>query len=219
MNVTDVATIAETLRGKFIVLDGPDGAGKTTQLQRLGAALGGAGVDVVSCRDPGGTVIGDRVRSVLLDHDLGGMDPTCETLLFMASRVQLLAEIIRPALQAGKTVLCDRFVSATCAYQGATGFKPKRIIEIAQLAVEGTWPAQTIILDVGVDDGFSRITQRGTGQVDAMERRPTDFHQRVRELFLELPSYYPAPAAIVSGTGDVDTVHQRILECLSRVTL
>ncbi len=104
-----MAAIAPQLRGRFIVLDGPDGAGKTTQQKRLAESLEAAGLDVVTCRDPGGTEIGDRIRAVLLDHDLTHMDPTCETLLFMASRAQLLDEVIRPALAADKTVLCDRF--------------------------------------------------------------------------------------------------------------
>lgn len=219
MNDTDAGTLAAKLRGKFIVLDGPDGAGKTTQLKRLAAVLGDAGLDVVTCRDPGGTAIGDRIRSVLLDHDLGLMDPTCEATLFMASRAQLLGEIIRPALRSGRTVLCDRFVSSTCAYQGATGMDPSRVIELARWVIGDTWPAMTVILDVSVADGFSRVHTRGSGQVDAMERRSLDYHRRVRDLFLALPEVYPAPVTVVSGHGDVDTVHQRLLECLGRVTL
>ena len=200
------------------MLDGPDGAGKTTQQKRLAESLAASGLDVVTSRDPGGTEIGDRIRRVLLDHDLTDMDSTCETLLFMASRAQLVGEVIKPALAEGKTVLCDRFVSATCAYQGAAGFDPERIIELARIATGDTWPDLTIILDVDVDAGFSRIGGRdGIGEADAMERRSLEFHRSVRNLFLKLPGFYPAPVAIVDGTGDIETVQQRILECLAHV--
>ena len=225
------------LRGKFIVLDGPDGAGKSTHHRRLETALRDAGVAVTSCRDPGGTLIGDRVRGVLLDHDLSAMDPVCETLLFMASRAQLLAEVIRPALVRGETVLCDRFVSSTCAYQGAAGFAPTRVIELARFVVGEPpygWPDMTIILDVSPETGFARIGRTPKGPTrrrgvasgpaliegcapDAMESRPLEFHRRVRELFLELPTWYPSPVRIVDATGDTDAVHARLLEALADV--
>lgn len=132
------AGVAATMRrmnpaGKFIVIDGPDGSGKGVQLDRLAAAVAAAGGTVCRARDPGGTVIGDRIRHVLLDFDLSGMDKRCETLLFMASRAQLVTEVIRPALAAGQTVLCDRYISATCAYQGAAGMEPAEIVAILSL--------------------------------------------------------------------------------------
>ncbi len=112
----------ESLGGKFIVFDGPDGCGKTTQRDLLARHLEDQGLNVVTCKDPGGTEIGDRIRHILLDFDLSEMDVCCETLLFMASRAQLVGEVIDPALKQNKVVLCDRFVSATCAYQGAAGY-------------------------------------------------------------------------------------------------
>ena len=224
------------LRGKFIVLDGPDGAGKSTHHKHLQADLAAAGVEVVSCRDPGGTAIGDRIRSILLDHDLTTMDVNCETMLFMASRAQLAAEVIHPALAAGKTVLCDRFVSSTCAYQGAAGYDPRRVIELARYALDDLWPDATVILDIDPEKGFERIGRKpqhagrnrktaadqstlfaGAGP-DAMEARPLDFHRRVRKLFLELPSYYPRPVVVVDASADADAVYHRILEGLASVT-
>ena len=227
--------LVQTLRGKFLAFDGPDGAGKSTQRQRLADALSEAGADVVSCRDPGGTTIGDRVRSVLLDFDLSTMDVNCETLLFMASRAQLVAEIIRPALSAGKTVLCDRFVTSTCAYQGAAGFDPRRVIELARFAIDDFWPDLTLVFDVDADEGFERIgrrphhagknRQRTTGeatlfegsQPDAMEARSIDFHRRVREMFLGVHEIYPRPVVTIDGRGEVDEVHARVLEALVSV--
>jgi dTMP kinase len=221
------------VRGKFIVFDGLDGSGKGSQIKMLHDALTGAGVPAVCTRDPGGTPIGDRIRHVLLDYDLSQMDVRCEALLFMASRAQLLKEVIEPALAAGKACLCDRFVSATCAYQGAAGFDPKRVIELARFAIGDCWPALTIILDVPPQVGLERTGrakksrkqgQDVTGQVrlfhdthpDAMEARPLAFHEQVRAMSLELPKYYPAPVEIVDALAEPEKVHARVLEAIDR---
>ena len=229
--------LADRLRGRFLVLDGPDGAGKSTQHKLLEGDLLAGGLEVVSCRDPGGTVIGDRIRSILLDFDLSGMDVNCETMLFMASRAQLAAEVIRPALAAGKTVLCDRYVSSTCAYQGAAGYDPRRVIELARYALGDLWPEVTVVLDVEVEAGFTRIGRKphhagkkrkraseqstlfAGGAPDAMEARPIEFHRRVRRLFLELHEYYPRPVITVDASGDEQAVYARVLEGLGSVAL
>jgi len=228
--------VTQWAAGKFIVFDGLDGCGKSTQAARLAASLSAAGLDVVTCRDPGGTEIGNRIRSVLLDYDLTTMDVTCEALLFMASRAQLLAEVIGPAVAAGKTVVCDRFVSSTCAYQGAAGFDPARVIELATFVVGDRWPDLTVLLDVAVEEGFERIGRKphhagkhrtrsagaaGGGMLfadaapDAMEARSTEFHRRVRELFLGIGAYYPRPILTVDGRGDVSAVQGRVLEAIA----
>jgi len=231
----DATTFAQRLRGKFLVFDGPDGAGKSAQKQRIADLLTDTGIGVESCRDPGGTTIGDRIRHVLLDYDLSEMDKHCETMLFMASRAQLLAERIRPALARGDTVLCDRFITSTCAYQGAAGYDPKRVIELARFAVgepPDGWPDLTIVLDVDVEEGFDRIGRKAShagknrntsgeallisgAKTDAMEARPIDFHRKVRQIFLEVAGYYPTPVVVVDGRSDVDAVHNRILEALA----
>lgn len=230
-------SLVENLRGRFLVLDGPDGAGKSTQREMLSDALTAVGVEVVSCRDPGGTIIGDRIRSVLLDHDLREMDVNCETLLFMASRAQLIAEVIRPALEAHKTVLCDRFVTSTCAYQGAAGYDPKRVVDLAGYAIGDRWPDLTLVLDVDVVEGFDRIGRKakhagknrqrfagegslfGDSQPDAMEARSMEFHRKVRTMFLAVADYYPRPVLVVDGRGDPAAVHVQVLEALTSVTL
>lgn len=218
-----------------MVLDGPDGAGKSTIGNLLARRLTDAGVSVVQCKDPGGTRIGDRIRSVLLDFDLASMDKRCETLLFMASRAQLVAEIIRPALDSGNFVLCDRFISATCAYQVAAGYDFDAIIELGRQAVGTTWPTLTIVLDVPPDVGFQRIHRgrnagrtvaspveaqsAGTGRLDAMERRPRAFHDQVRANFLTLPGRYPTPVEIVDASAPIEQVVEalwRRLEGLSK---
>ncbi|MCA9242811.1 MAG: dTMP kinase [Phycisphaerales bacterium] len=217
------------LAGKYIVVDGPDGAGKSVQLDRLKELVENLGGEWVYARDPGGTDIGDRIRHVLLGYDLSQMDVRCETLLFMASRSQLVAEVVRPALAAGKTVLGDRFISATCAYQVAAGFDRDAVITLGRLAVGNTWPDLTIVLDVPVEVGFERTGRKrsakgGEGQysmfegatTDAMERRPIEYHRRVREIFRTLPTFYPAPVEVIDASRDRDAVFCDVQAALGR---
>lgn len=220
------------LAGTFLVLDGPDGGGKTTLQGLLAERLTATGLRVTTCKDPGGTEIGNRIRSVLLDHDLGTMAVGCETLLFMASRAQLAAEVVRPALAAGGVVLCDRYVSSTCAYQGAMGADADRIIELAEYATDGTWPDLTVVLDVPTDVGSARIHHRANarptpspggdgqagpnspaanGHLDAMERRSTAFHERVRDNFLRLAGRYPGRVRTVDATQSPEAVADAVL--------
>ncbi|MCO6436113.1 MAG: dTMP kinase [Phycisphaerae bacterium] len=236
------ASSLSNLRGKFVVLDGPDGSGKSTQRELLAEGLRGLDVPMTCCRDPGGTAIGDRIRSVLLDFDLSTMNVNCEALLFMASRAQLVAEVIRPALEAGHAVLCDRFVTSTCAYQGAAGYDPRRVVELARFAIDDCWPDVTVVLDVDVEQGFERIgrkkehagknRQKDAGQSllipgakpDAMEARSLEYHRKVRQMFLEVGSYYPRPVVVVDGRshGESDEirkqrVHERVVEAIRGV--
>lgn len=223
------------LRGKFIVIDGPDGAGKGTQIEQLKTWIVEQGGEWTFAKDPGGTVIGDRIRHILLGYDLSEMAPRCETLLFMASRAQLVAEVIRPALAADRTVIGDRFISATCAYQGATGVNRQDILTLGRLAVGDTWPHLTIVLDVPPEIGFQRtgrtpahsgrrgrerhgdqLDMFGDTSPDAMERRPLEFHRAVRKMFRELEKDYPAPVVVIDGTRDPAVVTAEIREAVRR---
>jgi dTMP kinase len=228
------SAILERLRGKFVVFDGVDGSGKGEQIRLLTEALTAQGIAFITARDPGGTPIGDRIRHVLLDYDLSEMDVRCEALLFMASRAQLVREVVEPSLSKGITCVCDRYVSATCAYQGAAGHDPKQVVALANFAIGDIWPHLTIVLDLPPKVGFKR-TGRKTGaarrrsnagahgqptlfhdvHTDAMEVRPMEFHERVRAKFLELPSYYPAPIVVIDGSGDVEEVQARVMEALA----
>lgn len=220
------------LGGKYIVIDGPDGAGKSTQIERLKqwiVALGGAWT---YAKDPGGTPIGDRIRHVLLGFDLSEMAPRCEALLFMASRAQLVVEVIRPALAEGKTVVGDRFISATCAYQVAAGFPRDEVIALGRLAVGDTWPDLTIVLDLPPEIGFARTGRKPhhvgkkaeVGQfsmfdgatTDAMERRPLDYHRAVREIFRGLPGFYPKPVVVIDAEQSPDAIFAGIQEAIHR---
>jgi len=205
-----MANLAEKLAGKFIVLDGPDGSGKSTQLALLAEWLAGAGVDVVTARDPGGTEIGDRIRQILLDGRHADMAVPCETMLYMASRAQLVAEIIAPVLAAGKCVLCDRYVSATLAYQGAGGAELADIRTVADVATGAAWPDLTIILDLPAEAGLERLPE----SPDRMESKDLDFHRKVRQSFLDQASGEPGRYTVVSAAGSIDEIQQRLRRLL-----
>jgi len=202
-----MSNLADRLTGRFIVLDGPDGAGKTTQLGLLAEHLTGLGATVESVHDPGATAVGEKIRKILLDREHAEMAPLCETLLFMASRAQLMAQRVRPALAEGKVVLCDRFISATVAYQGASGVDRKTILELGRIAVAGRWPDLTIILDVPVELGMRRIKPP---LADRMEARDRAYHEQVRENFKALAGAYPGPVQHVSGEAEPPVVFRRI---------
>ena len=201
--------LAAKLAGRFIVLDGPDGSGKSTQSAMLAEYLRSCGVKVVTTRDPGGTPIGDKIRTVLLDRANDVMSIGCEILLYMASRTQLWAEIISPATAAENCVLCDRWVSSTVAYQVADGKAGVEDIMAAyELALPGVGPDLTIILDLEAELGLARAA--GPAGHDRIEARGLKYHRRVRQLFLEQAADQPGRFVVVAAGGTIDEVHQRI---------
>jgi dTMP kinase len=151
MDPTNPTHDVQALQGKFIVLDGPEGCGKSTQVKLLGQKLQEHGLSPVLVRDPGTTRIGEQIRAILLNPDHDEMGMRCEMLLYMAARAQMMVETIFPALTAGKVVVCDRFVSSTLAYQlGGDGLTDVEIRAVADIAIKGRWPDRTIILDIPV---------------------------------------------------------------------
>jgi dTMP kinase len=174
-------TWLKSLSGKFIVFEGPDGSGKTTQFRRFLRACADAGLTVCEVREPGGTGVGEKIRDVLLDHAHKDMSLACEMLLYMASRAQLVEQRIRPALAAGHLVLADRFVSSTLAYQGAAGGMPVRdIAEVARVALQGVNPDLVVVFDVDESTALKRMSPL----LDRMEAKGREFHRRVREGYL-----------------------------------
>jgi dTMP kinase len=190
----------------FISLDGLDGAGKSTQCRLLGDWLGTRGYEVLRCADPGGTEIGEVLRHLLLEHR-GHMTLACEALLFMASRAQLTAEVIRPALEAGKAVICDRFLLANVVYQGhAGGLDPSRLWDIGLLATGGIEPGLTFVLDVPLDVAAARRKR----DADRMERKGAIFFEKVRAGFLAEARRRPDKIRVIDATQPAEAVHERM---------
>lgn len=199
--------------GKFIVLDGLDGCGKTTQTKLLAQWLEKQGVDVVTFRDPGATVIGEKVRQILLNPEHIAMSTAAEVLLYMAARAQLWAEKIAPALKENKCVILDRWLSSTCAYQGcAGGFGIDKVINIATDSLERPWPDLTIILDVDLETAAKRLNR----DLDRMEQKGDGYHERVREGFLKLAKGRDG-FAVVEASEDIEKVHKKVLEIVERI--
>ncbi len=209
--------IAGRLEGRFLVVDGPDGAGKSTQLRLRAEYLRAQDLEVQEVRDPGGTAIGDRIRTILLDPACNEMSVPCELMLYMASRAQLAAEIIRPALSRGACVLSDRYVSSTVAYQGAGGASIEDVVAAAEIATGGLWPDLTLLLDLDAEVGLARAGNRG--DLDRMEAKDLDFHRRVRELFLAQAYRNPARFAVIDANVEPEEVARRIRGALMSIEL
>ncbi len=203
--------MANKFAGKFIVLDGPDGCGKSTQAKALSEWLRKQGADVATFRDPGTTHIGEKVREILLDPEHHAMGTKCEVLLYMAARVQLWEEKIKPALEAGKCVVMDRWLSSTCAYQGyAGGFGAENVIRLAGMCLERVWPDLTIVLDVDQATAGGRMAR----ELDRMERKGREYHEKVRKGFLELATTGKNVEVIDAGR-EVGEVHYQVLRLVN----
>ena len=201
--------IAKGLAGRFIVLDGPEGCGKSTQSRRVVARLEAAGVPAVLVRDPGSTRIGEQIRGILLNPDHGEMAMRCEMLLYMAARAQMMSQLISPALSAGKVVICDRFVSSTLAYQlGGEGLMAEDIRAVGGVAITGRWPDLTIILDMPPEASFARLKR----QMDRIEQRPPEYHRQVRQNYLDQAAADPRHYRIIAADQSEDAVQADIWE-------
>ncbi|MEZ6319198.1 MAG: dTMP kinase [Phycisphaerales bacterium] len=210
--------LAQALPGSFVVFEGPDGSGKTTQLERFIAACTAAGVEPVEVREPGGTEIGERIRRALLEHlDREEMSLRCEMLLYMASRAQLCEQIIAPALAEGRFVLADRFVSSTLAYQGAAGGLPEdEILAAARIATRGLEPDAVVIFDVDEHTSAQRLNPLLRGDdLDRMESKGAAFHRKVRQGYLHQIERWPGTHLRVDGSRAPDDVYAQLIETLT----
>jgi dTMP kinase len=206
------------VKGIFITFEGPDGSGKTTQLRRVAQTLMKRGIPCTTTREPGGTPISDAIRSILLNPENRNMNAWTELLLYTASRAQLVAEVIRPALERGDVVLCDRYIDATIAYQGkGLGIDPETVRHLSEIATGKLWPDRTYLIDVPARLGLQRIrsARRGAynGRLDRIESRQIMYHERVREAFLEI-ARRESRCLVIDGTGPEDVVYERIWDDL-----
>lgn len=195
--------------GLFITLEGVEGAGKTTQARLLADWLKGLGLPVLQTREPGAGQIGGQIRAVLLDPENAALTPLAEALLLAADRAQHIAETVRPALNAGSIVLCDRYIDSHIAYQGyGRGLPVRWLKELNEQATEGLWPDLTLLLDLPVAEGLKRAARRG--QADRMEQQQLAFHQRLAAGYLQIQRENPARVVIIDAGGREDEVQAAI---------
>ena len=198
----------------FITFEGPDGSGKTTQIQALYDDLVHEGYPVVLVREPGGTDIGDQIREVL--HDVNNVDmlPNAEVLLYSASRAQLVGQVIRPALKARKVVLCDRYAESTLAYQGYGYDLDRELLSaITAFATNGLRPDLIVYLDIGVEEGLRRKEvgfRRGSTEWNRMDQKELEFHRRVRRAYLEMVAAEPQRWFVLDATHPVASIQASI---------
>jgi dTMP kinase len=194
----------------FITFEGPEGSGKTTQIERLAEWLRDCGYDVIATREPGGTPIGDEIREVLHALRNRAMQPTTELLLYCASRAQLVSEVIRPHLARGGIVLSDRYADSSIAYQGyGRGLDLDALRSIVAFATGGLRPDLIVLLDIDVEEGLRRRQGSG-GEWNRLDQEATDFHRRVREGFWQLARAGPDRWAVIDAARSADAVQAEI---------
>ena len=228
---------ARSGRGRFLVFEGIEGAGKSTQLRLVERRLRDAGVKTLATREPGGTPLGESLRAVLLDPRFTGMSPAAELLVMFAARAEHLAKVIEPALAAGTWVLCDRFTDATFAYQGGgRGVDAARIAVLEETVQGGVRPDLALVLDVPVEVGLARAGRRRAGQrgqvsmdlpgaptwagaahgaADRFEREDVEFFRRVREVYLERARMHPERYAVIDASAGEEATTGRVLAAIS----
>lgn len=197
------------MRGRFITIEGGEGAGKSTMMSRVADWLERAGHRVVMTREPGGTVLAEKLRDILLDLDNSSLSGQAELLLMFAARAQHLDELIWPSLARGECVLCDRFTDATWAYQGGGRGLPREDIATLETLVQGEFqPDLTLLLDLPVQQGMQRAAERS--QADRFETETTDFFEKVRAAYLERAAAAPQRFAVVDASRDPESVWKQI---------
>ena len=195
------------MRGRLIALEGGEACGKSTQAAILAEALG-----AVLTREPGGTYAGERIRALVLDPGAPPLEPRAEALLMAAARAQHVAEVVRPALDAGRDVVCDRFAHSSIAYQGYGRCLPlSEVVELSAWATEGLWPDVVVLLEVPEE-----VTSARRGPPDRFETEDEGFHQRVRSGYRALAAADPARWRVVDGSGTVEEVAARVQEAVGR---
>ena len=199
----------------FITLEGPEGSGKTTAVEAAVKRLQEMGYEIVRTREPGGTPIAEQIRNVILDKGNTAMDARTEALLYAASRRQHLVEKVWPALKEGKIVICDRYLDSSLAYQGgARGLGVDNILNINLFATENTWPDLTLLFDIKPELGLARISANADREVNRLDLEKLDFHNKVRDTFLELAKKYPDRFVIIDASQSREEVAKATMEAI-----
>ena len=195
-------------RGLFITFEGADGCGKTTQMKLLAAYLEKQGIPYLLTREPGGKGLGEKVREILLNYD-GEVSDRCESFLFLADRAQNIDIIVTPAVEEGKIVLCDRHIDSTVAYQAyGRGLDINRINMLNDIATNGKKPDLTFVFDIDVETSMKRVGQ----EKDRMESAGREFHNRVRNGYLELAKQEPQRIKVIDATKSIDKIHKEVIK-------
>ena len=199
----------------FITLEGPEGSGKTTAVEYAVKKLTEMGYQIVRTREPGGTPISEQIRNVILDKDNTAMDGRTEALLYAASRRQHLVEKVWPTIKEGKIVICDRYLDSSLAYQGgARGLGIENILNINMFATENTWPDLTLLFDLDPQIGLERISRNANREVNRLDLEKLDFHNKVRNTFLELAKRYPERFVIIDASKTQEEVAKATLDAI-----
>ncbi|HIS61402.1 MAG TPA: dTMP kinase [Candidatus Scybalomonas excrementigallinarum] len=199
------------MRGILISVEGPDGAGKTTQITLLKKYLEKKGYDSIVTREPGGTNISEKIRSLILDRENIEMGRETEMLLYAAARAQLVHEVIKPALEQGKAVICDRYVDSSAVYQGiARGLGIETVYEVNQYAIQGILPDLTIHLDLNAEDGIRR--KKDQAELDRMELETMEFHKKVADGYRQLAKRAPERMKTIDATLPIEEIQERIIQ-------
>ena len=201
-------------KGLFLTIEGPDGSGKSTQIGFITEFLQSRGYETVLTREPGGTQIGEKIRDIILDKENREMDSMTETMLYAASRAQHVAQIIKPALEAGKAVICDRFVDSIISYQGYGRKLGDSVTYINEYAIMGCVPDITFLMKIPPDRSMDRIT---SGSRDRLELEKMEFHRRVYEGYMELEKLYPARITGIDAGRSIEEIKEEIHKHLERL--
>ncbi|KHL01980.1 dTMP kinase [Sinomonas humi] len=203
-------------RGLFVAFEGGDGAGKSTQARLLAGSLLAAGHEVLLTREPGGTPIGEKLRSLVLEHGQGEVDARTEALIFAAARAAHVAQTVKPALDRGSIVITDRYIGSSIVYQGiARGLGAEPVRDLNVWATEGLWPDLTVLLDVDETEGRARRAADDAVE-DRLESESDDFHRNVRTAFLDLAEERPDAYLVLDGRRPLDELAERILAAVTR---
>lgn len=202
-------------RGRFIALEGGEGAGKSTQARLLAEAVRGRGLEVVTTREPGGTAGAEAIRALLLGLDGDGWNPRAEALLFAAARSDHVERLILPAVTRGAWVICDRFVDSSRAYQGGGGgLSDDEVMELHRIGSQGLLPDLTLLIEVSPEEASSRLSRRDGDMSDRIGGRPAEFHARVADAFARFAAEQPDRFARIDGNGEKDATHCAILAAI-----